>query len=196
MVDLLEDGVARRVAVAHADPHQAALATTLLRYSPSSSSDGLEEQVIRTGSSLWLETVTDELIESAAQSAEHLEALRSIENVSMIVAPLAAGGAVHGALTLFTTAISQRRFDENDRTLAEQLARRSAVAIQNARLYRDAQAAEARYRGLFEGTKDGIIVFDPNGTCVDVNPAMTATVGYDRTELVGRAATLVACGGP
>jgi PAS domain S-box-containing protein len=197
VVDLLEDdGVARRVAVAHADPQQAALATTLLRYSPSSSSDGPEEQVIRTGSSLFLETVTEELIESAARNAEHLEVLRSINIDSVIVAPLSAGGAVHGALTLFTTAISHRRFDEDDRALAEQLARRSAVAIQNARLYRDAQAAEARYRGLFAGTKDGIIVFEPNGTCVDVNPAMLMMVGYDRTELVGRAATLVACGGP
>ncbi len=197
VVDLLdEEGVVRRVAVAHADPHQAALATTLLRYSPSLHSDGPQEQVIRTGSSLWLETVTGELIESAAQSAEHLEVLRSIDVCSAIVAPLSAGGAVHGALTLFTTAISHRRFDADDRALAEQLARRSAVAIQNARLYRNAQAAEARYRGLFEGTKDGIIVFDPNGTCVDVNPAMLTMVGYDRPELVGRAATLVACGGP
>jgi PAS domain S-box-containing protein len=196
MVDLLEDGVARRVAVAHADPQQAALAATLLRYSPSLSSAGPEEQVIRTGTSLYQETVTDELIEAAAQSAEHLEALRSIDVLSAIVAPLAAGGTVHGALTLFTTTISHRRFDEDDRALAEQLARRSAVAIHNARLYRDAQAAEARYRGLFEGTKDGIILFDHTGTCVDVNPAMTAMVGYDRTELVGRATTVVACGGP
>jgi PAS domain S-box-containing protein len=39
-------------------------------------------------------------------------------------------------------------------------------------------------------------VFDPKGTCVDVNPAMLTMVGYDRPELVGRAATLVACGGP
>jgi PAS domain S-box-containing protein len=196
IVDLIDCGVARRVAVAHADPQQAALATTLMRYAPSLSIDGPEAHVIRTGSSFFLETATDELIESAAQSAEHLEVLSSVDILSTIVAPLSAGGAVHGALTLFTTAISHRRFDEDDRALAEQLARRSAVAIHNARLCRDVQAAEVRYRGLFEGTNDGIIVFDPDGTCVDVNPAMMAMVGYDRTKLVGRAVTLVACGGP
>ncbi|HEX2280793.1 MAG TPA: PAS domain S-box protein [Thermomicrobiales bacterium] len=197
VVDLLDDAdTARRVAVAHADPQQAALATALLRYSPSLSNDGPEAQVIRTGSSFFLETAGEDLIESGAQSAEHLEVLRSLDVFSTIIAPLAAGGMVHGALTLFTTAISHRHFDEDDRALAEQLARRSAVAIHNARLYRDAQAAEARYRGLFEGTNDGIIVFDPDGTCVDVNPAMMAMVGYARTELVGRAVTLVACGGP
>jgi PAS domain S-box-containing protein len=197
VVDLLDDaGTARRVAVAHADSQQAALATALLRYSPSLSNDGPEAQVIRTGSSFFLETAGDELIESVAQSADHLEVLRSLDVLSTIIAPLAAGGTVHGTLTLFTTANSHRRFDEDDRALAEQLARRSAVAIHNARLYRDVQAAEARYRGLVEGTNDGIIVFDPNGTCVDVNPAMLAMVGYARTELVGHAVTLVACGGP
>ena len=197
VVDLLDDGgVARRVAVAHADPDQDAIATTLLRYSPSLRNHGPQARVIRTGSSLFLETVTDELLASAAQSAEHLEVLRSLAVLSAIVAPLSAGGTVHGALTLFTTSVSHRRLDQDDRALAEQLARRAAVAIHNARLYRDAQAAEARYRGLFEGTNDGIIVFDPAGMCVDVNPAMVAMVGYDRAELVGRPVTQVARGGP
>jgi PAS domain S-box-containing protein len=103
---------------------------------------------------------------------------------------------VHGAMSLATTVDSNRHFDNDDLALAEQLGRRSAVAIQNARLYRDVHAAEARYRGLFEGTNDGIIVFDPDGNCVDVNPAMTRMVGYDRAELVGFPATLVARGGP
>ena len=99
-------------------------------------------------------------------------------------------------MSLATTSVSNRRFDKDDLALAEQLARRSAVAIQNARLYRDAHAAEARYRGLFEGTKDGIIVFDPDGKCVDVNPAMLSMVSFDRAELIGFPATRVACGGP
>ncbi|MBW3633692.1 MAG: PAS domain S-box protein [Chloroflexi bacterium] len=197
VVDLLEEGgVVSRVALAHADPGHAELAAGLLAHSPSASIAGPEEQVIRTGASLFLETVTDELIRAAAQSAEHLEFLRSVGVVSAIVVPLSAGGMVHGAMTLATTAGSNRHFDKDDLVLAEQLGRRSAVAIQNARLYRDAHAAEARYRGLFEGTKDGIIVFEPDGKCVDVNPAMIEMVGYDRAELVGFPATLVACGGP
>jgi PAS domain S-box-containing protein len=197
LVDLLDEGgIARRVAVAHADPKHAELAARLLEISPSSSIDGPEERVMRDGSSLFLESVTDEQIQAAAQGAEHLVLLRSIGIVSAIVVPLSAGGMVHGAMTLVTTTKSRRHFDKDDLVLAEQLARRSAVAIQNARLYRDAQSAESRYRGLFEGTKDGIIVFDPDGNCVDVNPAMTAMVGYDRAELVGFPATLVANGGP
>jgi GAF domain-containing protein len=129
-----------------------------MEYSPSSESDGPEERVIRTGSSLFLESITDELVQAAARDAEHLALLRSVDVVSAMVVPLLVGGMVHGAMSLATTSVSNRRFDKDDLALAEQLARRSAVAIQNARLYRDAQAAEARYRGLFEGTKDGIIV--------------------------------------
>jgi PAS domain S-box-containing protein len=66
----------------------------------------------------------------------------------------------------------------------------------NARLYRDAHAAEARYRGLFEGTKDGIVVFDPEGTCVDVNPALTQMTRFTRQEMVGYPMSHVASGGP
>ena len=197
VVDLLEEGgVVSRVALAHADPEHAELAARLREFSASFRIDGPEVQVIRTGSSLFLETVTDELMRTAAQRSEHLELLRSVGVVSAIIVPLSAGGMVHGAMTLVTTAASNRHFDKDDLALAEQLGRRSAVAIQNARLYRDAHAAEARYRGLFEGTKDGIIVFEPDGKCVDVNPAMIEMVGYGREELVGFPATLVACGGP
>ena len=88
-------------------------------------------------------------------------------------------------MTLMTTAYSDRRLRPQDLALAEQLGRRSAVAMLNAQLYRDAHAAEARYRGLFEGTKDGIVVFDQDGICVDVNPALTQMTRFSRQEIVG-----------
>jgi PAS domain S-box-containing protein len=56
--------------------------------------------------------------------------------------------------------------------------------------------AETRYRGLFEGTKDGILLIDPTGACVDVNPALLEMTGRTRPDLIGVAATVVACGGP
>ncbi|MGH2618851.1 MAG: PAS domain S-box protein, partial [Thermomicrobiales bacterium] len=196
VVDLFDDrGVARRVAVAHADPGQADLARSLLNYPPSSSRTGPEERVIQTGESLLMEQVTERDIETAAQDAAHQELLRAIGVVSAIVVPLGEAGWVHGAMTLTTTSHSDRRLDRDDLALAEQLARRSAAAIDNARLYRDAQAAEARYRGLFEGTKDGILVFKPDGVTVDVNPALAEMAGYAREELIGSAPTLVAGGG-
>ena len=197
VVDLLnDDGTARRVAVAHAEPQQADLAAKLMRYPPSLQFDGPEERVLRSGESLFIEEVSDDQVQSAAQNAAHLELLRAVDVISAIVVPLRVGGAVHGAMTFATTATSNRRLNEDDCELVEQLARRSAVAIQNAELYRDAQAAEDRYRGLFEGTKDGIILFDPAGVCVDANTALMEMVSYRREELVGCAVSLIGHGGP
>jgi PAS domain S-box-containing protein len=150
---------------------------------------------MRTGTSLFVARMTD-AFQLASQDPEHLEVLRDLGAISVIVAPLRAGGVVHGVMTFATTSASGRHFVRDDLDLAEQLARRAALAIQNARLYRDAHAAEARYRGLFEGTMDGIIVVAPDGSCVDANPAMCAMIGYDRDELIGRPSPLAACGGP
>ena len=122
--------------------------------------------------------------------------LHDIDAMSVIVAPLRAGGKIHGALTLATTRRSGRHFDTDDLALGEQLGRRAALAIQNARLILDAQAAEARYRGLFEGTKDGILVFDTTGICIDVNPALAEMLGADRQQIVGHPVALIASGGP
>jgi PAS domain S-box-containing protein len=197
LVDLVDErGGAHRVAVAHADPDHVALAARLMRYLPLSTGEGPEERVIETGESFYLEQAADAFAQAAAQSEAHLELLRALDVASVIVVPLRAGGQIHGAMTLLTTAVSNRHFDRDDLALAEQLGRRAAVAIQNARLYRDAQAAEDRYRGLFEGTKDGIIVVDPQGVCVDVNPALGEMTGYSRPELVGRDVALVAQGSP
>jgi len=64
------------------------------------------------------------------------------------------------------------------------LGRRAAIAIDNARLYRDAQAAEARFRSLFEYVPDTILLADAEGRYLDVNPAATLLLGYDRDELL------------
>ena len=197
VVDLLDDqGVLRRVAVAHAAPEHRELANTLLANAQTVPLSGREDEVITTWRSLLITPFSDGDIQAAAQGAEHRDVLQALGIVSAIAVPVRAGGQAHGVLTLIMTSASNRQLDADDLAVADQLARRAAVAIENARLVRDAQTAETRYRGLFEGARDGIIVFAPDGQCVDVNPAMASMVGYGRAELVGAPATLVACGGP
>jgi signal transduction histidine kinase len=58
---------------------------------------------------------------------------------STMVVPLAARDRTFGSLTL--VAARGRRFVEHDRALAEELGRRAALAVDNARLYREAQDA-------------------------------------------------------
>lgn len=190
-VDLTDaQGVLRRVAVAHADPEQRDLARQVMQ------TTAADAESARDSASLLIERADDAEGQRAAQAAVSTDLLQVLAPLSVIVVPLSAGGKVHGSMTLMTTAHSDRRLRPQDRSLAEQLARRSAVALLNARLYHDAHAAEARYRGLVEGAKDGILVVDPDGACVDINPALTLMTGFSRQELVGSPATRVASGGP
>lgn len=67
------------------------------------------------------------------------------------------------------------------------MARRAAVALDNARLYRDTQEAEEAFRRLFAGTADAVLVADAEGRFLDANPAITALVGYTDAALSGDA---------
>jgi signal transduction histidine kinase/ActR/RegA family two-component response regulator len=84
--------------------------------------------------------VTDADLVIAAQGPEQLAMLRALGMKSWIIVPLAARGRMLGAITL-VMADSNRSYDDADLALAEELARRAAVAIDNAQLYEDAQAA-------------------------------------------------------
>ena len=196
VVDLLdEQGQIRHVAVAFANAESGSLLREGREQQLTSTQAGLAGEVIQTGASRFIEQLPDAQ-PPQTPDGDKLAMLRSIDAISVIVAPLRAGGKIHGALTLATTRRSGRHFDTDDLALGEQLGRRAALAIQNARLIRDAQAAEARYRGLFEGTKDGILVFDATGSCIDVNPALAEMLGADRQQIIGRAVALVTSGGP
>jgi PAS domain S-box-containing protein len=128
-----EDGSARRVAVAQADPEQEQLARALAAYSPPS----LPEWVTRVLSNALSEIVPDvslDLLESVAKNEEHLRIIKKIGARSAMVVPLLARGRTLGAIALVSTQ-AEREFADADRVLAEDLARRCAYAVDNARLY-------------------------------------------------------------
>jgi signal transduction histidine kinase len=84
--------------------------------------------------------IRPEQIEERARDARHLELLRSLGLRSIMCVPLMAHGQIRGAVT-FVAAESGRYFTASDLTLAEDLARRAAIAVENARLYRELQEA-------------------------------------------------------
>ncbi len=95
--------------------------------------------VIRTGLAELYETITDENLKAVATSPEHLELLKSFGMRSAISVPLKNRERTIGALTLILSE-TPRNYDENDLAFAEDLARRASVAVENARLYAEAQA--------------------------------------------------------
>ena len=142
-VDILEEGSAAtcQVAVAHVDPKKVELAHDVgRRYPPDPNAATGVPNVMRTGKSELYAEIPDALLEVGAIDAEHLRILRELELKSVLMVPLTARGRTLGVITLIY-AESGRRFDASDLAFAEELARRAAIAVDNARLYKQAQDA-------------------------------------------------------
>lgn len=104
--------------------------------------------VLRSGRSELYKDITDEMLAEAARDEEHLGFLRSAQVRSLMIVAMKARDVIVGTI-VFITAESGRRYDEGDLAMAEQLARRAAVSVENARLYREAtDAIHARDRFL------------------------------------------------
>ncbi|HYJ11364.1 MAG TPA: ATP-binding protein, partial [Polyangiaceae bacterium] len=142
-VDLVVDGqtAPRRIAVAHIDPSKIELAKELnLKYPPQPDAQAGVPNVVRTGRSELYTQVPDELLVASCVDAEHLRMARELRLRSAMVVPLPVGSRVLGAMS-FVFAESNRVYDESDLAIAEDLARRCANAIENARLYRSEREA-------------------------------------------------------
>ncbi|MDP8925280.1 MAG: PAS domain S-box protein [Chloroflexota bacterium] len=139
------DEQVERVAVAVADPGKQALADRLLRH-PSTGprpASGLWG-ALRTGRPRLIAETTDYQLVSGTWDAEHLEVLRALGVSSELWMPLVARGRTVGALALFRSAPGHP-FSADDFTVAVEMGRRAALAVDNARLYEEAQQAiEAR----------------------------------------------------
>jgi PAS domain S-box-containing protein len=141
LIDLVgDDGAIHRVASTHIDPTKADLVDELRRFPPDlSKSEGVPE-VLRTGQPLIVPTLTEEKLDSFARCVEHREILRQLGPRSFMAVPLITRGRPAGAIT-FTLTDVERFYTQRDLGFAEELARRAAVAIDNALLYSRAQDA-------------------------------------------------------
>ena len=136
VVDLATDsGGFERKALAHADPEVREWALEMSRlYPPPPDAPAGVHQVIRTGQAELYPEIPDEMLREGAQDEEHYRVLVEFGMRSVIIVPMTTRGRTIGALT-FVSGNSGRRFDEQDVELAQELARRCATAIENARLY-------------------------------------------------------------
>jgi PAS domain S-box-containing protein len=187
VVDLLvADGRLHRLAVVHRDPAKAETALELRRrYAVLSPNRAHRAWDVLTDGKPWFDPAVDEVrFVAEARDAEHLALLRRLGFAAEIVLPLVARGRTLGIITL-VLADDRRQYGPSDLALAEDLARRAALAIDNARLYAEAQAAEARYRGLFDGVADAMLSIDDEGRFRDANAAAVELLGYEREELLG-----------
>ncbi|HLH25328.1 MAG TPA: cache domain-containing protein [Chloroflexota bacterium] len=141
-VDVVDDeGVPRTVEVAHADPAKVELARAVhARLAPGPGAPNALARALSTGQPVFLPQVSPEIQAANITDPEHLRLVRELGPRSLMVVPLCARGRTLGALTL-ASADSGRVFGPDDLALAEDLARRCALAVDNARLYKQAQEA-------------------------------------------------------
>lgn len=144
-IDMVDDKLGRikNLVVSHVDPDKVALAEMLQRRYPPEP-DALKgiPHVLRTGKPERYEEITGEMLARIAQDKEHLEILKKLDMRSAIIVPLKAHRRTLGAITL-VRAGKGRRYRLEDVRLVEEIASRAAMAIDNARLYRESQALNA-----------------------------------------------------
>jgi PAS domain S-box-containing protein len=143
-----ESGLLERVAMAVHDPERlGAIHELRERYPLRGDRPSRIGDVLLTGEPRLIQ-VTDEWLREIAVDAEHLRILREIAMGSVLSAPMNAGGTVAGAL-VFVNHEGSRRFDEHDLVIAEEVARRAALAIESARLAEErTRVADALQREL------------------------------------------------
>jgi PAS domain S-box-containing protein len=189
VVDLLQpDGSLERVAAAHTDPDKTELGYELQRRWPPRPGTPGVPAALEAGHGVLYREVTDELLRAASVDDEHERVLRELGIVSVMAVPMRVAGRNLGAV-MFVSAESGRRFDENDLRLAEELARRFASAVENARLYRELGEAGAELQrsrdqlhAILEGIADGVTAQEPSGRLIYANEAAVHALRYDSAE--------------
>ncbi|HET7271789.1 MAG TPA: ATP-binding protein, partial [Rubrobacter sp.] len=135
--------------------------------------------------------ISQELVEQAARDEEHRELLRRPDLRSYIIVHLVTRGRILGAIS-FVLAESGRHYREADLELAEELARRAALAVDNARLYAESQreVAERRWaqeelrdsrdqlEAILRGAADGITAQDTTGRIIYANETAAQLTGF------------------
>lgn len=139
MVDFVEpDDSIRRAAIVHPDPRKQESARTFYRANPPQGSAKLgAPRVIRSRESEF--AIVHHADGSEEPAGAEAEILRTLGVRSSLIVPICARGRVLGAITFVSD--HRRDYDDADLMLAEDLGRRCGMAIDNARLFTEAEVA-------------------------------------------------------
>jgi PAS domain S-box-containing protein len=186
-IDMLgPDGEIERLTVAHEDPEKVRWARELQeRYPPSPDSPYGVAQVLRTGEPQFLPEFPQELLDEAIGDDQELR--RIVDELglhSLICVPLKTRGRTLGALSLIA-AETHAPYTQADFELATEVARRAAVAVDNALLYSEAERGANAAQALAY-VADGVVLLDTEGRVRHWNPAAAALTGVSEEDALGR----------
>jgi PAS domain S-box-containing protein len=162
LVDRTDGRVTHRVAATHVDPAKVPLLRAVERLQPAHLADESPmRQVLRTGEPVFLPRVPDGMGARVTGNDELVRAYESLGYASAMLVPLTARHQVLGVLTLVRTS-SGRSYHQEDLALAEDLARRVALIVDNARLYE-------RQRTIASELQRALLPSLPSLSAVDVD---------------------------
>lgn len=192
-----EDGSIRRLGVVHHDPTMSAVASELeRRYAelPATCWRSVRD-ALNEGRSWFDAAVTEERLRAETKDEGHRELLLKLGFASEMVVPMVAGGRMVGSVT-FARGSRSGPFEQDDLSVAEELGRRIALALDNVRLFAGAQSSEARYRTLFEEASEAILIVDPGGNVLGGNSSAARLIGVDRDALIDLSIGSIVAGSP
>jgi PAS domain S-box-containing protein len=172
-----DDGSITEVAVAASDPAIApALERLRARHPLDPEGEHPVARVIRSGEPELQAQMSDALMRSFAQGSEHARFMIEHRYHSAAVAPLLARGRTLGALSLLRVGDSET-YERSDLELAGELARRAALAIDNARLFSEVRRVERRLEAALVNLAEAITMTDARGRMVFANQAAADLLG-------------------
>ena len=136
VVDLVDGrGTRTQAVIADRDPDRSELVARLREFEPRQlDPHSTLGRVLRTGTPERFFDVRDEHLVAFARTEEHLRLMRALRIRSAVVVPMSVAARTIGLMAFYTSE-SRRRLTHDDLELAVQLARRAAVAAENARLH-------------------------------------------------------------
>jgi PAS domain S-box-containing protein len=199
-VDVLEDGRIRRLAVAHSDPAMEKLAWEVAQRFPTDpAAERGVARVLRTGEPEFAPELSADLLRQVSRDEEHFRILQRVGLKSAMIVPMVAHEKVLGAIVLIA-ADSGRRFDEQDLEVAQDLAARAALAVDNAQLFAETERRAREEAALREATQALARSFTVQEVIGRIAEAALIAVGADgafveRIDAESRCAVVVATAG-
>jgi PAS domain S-box-containing protein len=184
-IDIVQpDGTTRQVTSVHPDPDAEALLLELRRrYRAEKQGSEGTAHVIATGQPELARDVSGQVAIDLEE--REVETYRRMSPRSYMIVPLLARGSTIGALTLLSMR-EGRYYNEADLDFAQHLGRRFALAIDNARLYDEAERSRGLLDTIFGSAPVGLGFFDTDLVCVRVNEALAQINGLPVDEHPGR----------
>jgi PAS domain S-box-containing protein len=179
------EGAITQVALAHRDPAKLTFARELQeRYPPDPEAATGVPAVIRRAEPELVPEIPDEMLRAAATDELHYDLIAQLGLSSYLCVPLRSRDGVLGAIT-FAASAGGRRFGADDLKLAEELARRATMAIENARLYRETEE-RAQAARVLAAIGDGVLLVDRAGRVRLWNSAAERITGLREDAVLGR----------